>query len=579
MSEYKWYLTAAMWVAAITLGYVGFGEYFSRHGETRTSWDILYRTLQLFVLNSGALPESVSWPLEVGRFLAPIMTVYTTAQALEFVLRDQLQRFRLRLMRNHVVICGLGRKGLLLAEAFRQSGESVLVIEKNKDNERIERCREIGAVTMVGDTARPEILRKARVGRAKYVISVCGSDSTNAEVAVLARQLSRHRKGKALLCLVHIVDLHLCALLRDCQMQVGREDSFRLEFFNVFESGARTLLDEYISFDQMSDGAGSKARIAVVGLGWLGESVVVNAARRWRDIYEAKRTRLVVSLVDKVALKKKESLSSRYPGLETLCDLTVQQMDTESFEFERANFLFNKEGELDVKAVFVCLDDDSRALAAALKLSQRARGSKVPIVVRMSDEGGLATLLKTDDGSRGPGANLRPFVLLEQTCTPNLIFGCTYETLAREFHERYVRNERSKGSTPHNKPAMVPWEQLSESFRDSNRSEAQHIRIKLEAIGCDLVMTSELNPQVFQFATEEVEVMAKMEHERWMSEKARNGVTYGPERDTGKKTHPNMVAWANLKEVDRDIDRDAVRGIPAMLARAGFLIYRLREQQ
>jgi len=576
LNDYKWPLIGLMWVVAIVLGFIGFSKYFSAIGETHSYWDTFYLTLQLFALESGSVSGPIGWELQLARFLAPAMAVYTAIQALAIILHEQLQLFRARFLKNHIVICGLGRKGLLLSEGFHERGEQVVVIEQDEDNGMLGRCKEHGAIILIGNAADPGLLRRARVHKAKYIISVCGNDGTNAEVAVHAGELVWDRKGKALSCLVHIFDLQLCNLLREREIGMGKLDAFRLEFFNVSESGARVLLDEYPPFSKMAEEPVSRPHIIVVGVGHLGESLVVNAARDWWDRGNTSGERLRIVLIDKEAERKKESLYLRYPQLEKACELVPGQMDVKSSEFERAEFLFDNHGRCDVTTVYVCLDDDSDALGAALMLRQQVRTLEIPIVVRMTHDAGLATLLQGEKDKRHSFISVHAFGLLDRTCTPDLIFGCTYEILARAIHADYVRNEREKGFTPETNPSMVPWEELPETLKESNRGQAEHIRVKLEAIGCDIATTTDWDVPLFQFSPEEVELMAEMEHERFVEERLRQGFTYGSTKDLEKKTIPTLIPWSQLPNEEKNKDRDSVRGLSAFLARARFQIYRFR---
>jgi hypothetical protein len=43
-------------------------------------------------------------------------------------------------------------------------------------------------------------------------------------------------------------------------------------------------------------------------------------------------------------------------------------------------------------------------------------------------------------------------------------------------------------------------------------------------------------------------------HESWVQAYIDMGWTYGPERDTEKKTHPDMVPYAKLGQLERDKD-------------------------
>ena len=113
----------------------------------------------------------------------------------------------------------------------------------------------------------------------------------------------------------------------------------------------------------------------------------------------------------------------------------------------------------------------------------------------MTHDAGLATLLRVDNNERKEFTGVHAFGLLDRTCSLDLTFGCTYEIIARAIHEDYVRNEKEKGSTPEMNPALVPWKELSENLKESNRNQADHIRFKLEAIGYDVAITNDWDIQ------------------------------------------------------------------------------------
>ena len=572
--DYKWPIIVLLWLTAITLGYVGYSKYFAGIGEAPSIAETFYRAFQLFWLESmGSGP--VGWELHVARFMAPMVAVYTGIQALASIFREQFQLLRLRFLKDHIVICGLGQKGLILSREFRENGERVVVIEQDRNNGMLGLCKEYGATVLTGNAADRELLRRVGVHRARYIISVCGDDGANAEVAVHARELTLGRKGKALSCLVHILDLRLCNLLRERELGMGRPDTFRLEFFNVFESGARVLLDEYPFSYETDEVSGSRPHLVVVGVGRMGQSVVVNTARNWKDNRSVNGERLRITLVDKEAEKIKESLCIRYPQIEMACELVPEQMDITSSDFERAGFLFDDHGHSDVAIVYVCLDGDSNALGAALTLRQRIKALNIPMVVRMTHDAGLATLLRVENDERREFTGVHAFGLLDRTCTLDLVFGCTYEIIARAIHEDYVRNEREKGFTSEMNPAQVPWKELSENLKESNRNQAEHIRYKLEAIGCAVTITNDWDAQPVEFSHEEVELMARMEHERFVEERLREGWKRGARKYLNQKTSPTLVPWSVLPEEERDKNRNAVRGISSLLSRARFQVYRL----
>lgn len=569
--NYNWPLVWVLGMIALYLGVIGFATHFAAAGETRSALDIFYLSLQLFLLESGSIQGPITWELEVARLLAPSVAAYTATQALAVLFKEQLKQLRVRFISDHVVICGLGKMGAHLTKRFHQRGHKVIVIEKDAGNDNFEYCREHGALAFVGDAANIDVLQGARVHRAKYLIAVCGNDGINAEVSVLARQLAKNRRGGPLTCLVHIVDLNLCRLLREREIALHAESSFRLEFFNIFESGALAMFNEHPPFDKTN----SSASLLVVGLGRMGESLMLRAAREWREQKRPPSVRLRATIVDREAERKVQNLCMQYPQLDKVCELCPVQMDIRWPQFQQGRFLFDSNGECGLSSIYVCVDDDSTGLSAALFLLHGLRGRKIPIVVRMRQESGLSALL------RGEGddsfENLHAFGLLSRTCNPEMLLGGTNEILARAMHADYLRHHQVLGETAETNPSMAPWEKLPENLKESNRQQAAHIGTKLNAAGYGIAPLTDWNAELFEFNEQEVELMGALEYARWHAERKEEGWAYAPgPKDMKRKTTPHMIPWPQLSNEVKELDRNTVRGLPKFLASAGFQIYRIK---
>lgn len=146
------------------------------------------------------------------------------------------------------------------------------------------------------------------------------------------------------------------------------------------------------------------------------------------------------------------------------------------------------------------------------------------------------------------------------------------EEIARLIHNNYRKNQKGKKSANH--PSMKPWKKLREDLKESNRGQARHINVKLQAINCGYRRAQK--PRLMEFSWKDIELMARMEHERWMLEKRNEGYVYGPERDDEKKIHDCLLNWEELSEVQRGWDISTVEAIPKFLARPGFEVYLLK---
>ena len=124
---YQWAIIAFVWILTFVTGYFGYEKYLplvsGTEGEA-TPFNIIYHILQLFVLQA-TFPADINLNLQIARFLAPTLVALAGLQALLFVFNSQIDNVVLRFTRNHVIICGLGERGLAIAKSFFDLGEKV----------------------------------------------------------------------------------------------------------------------------------------------------------------------------------------------------------------------------------------------------------------------------------------------------------------------------------------------------------------------------------------------------------------------------------------------------------------------
>jgi hypothetical protein len=149
-----------------------------------------------------------------------------------------------------------------------------------------------------------------------------------------------------------------------------------------------------------------------------------------------------------------------------------------------------------------------------------------------------------------------------------------HDTYARAIHEAYVEAALERGHVPGSMTSLHPWNELPEEFKESNRAQARHVGEKLATLGCIMVPT--FDPALtFDLHDDEVQVLARLEHERWMGERSALGYVYGPVRED--RFHPDLVPWEELSDEAQAKDVEAMRNIPAMLAAEGFQVLRVGE--
>ena len=573
-ADYSWFIIVSLGITSLILGYVGFWKNSLALEVNRTFLDNLYLTLGLISLNTGAVPPPIGWELQVARFAVPAVTAYTAFLAFTTIFIQQTDRVRLWFIQDHVIICGLGRKGFRLANQFLQSGTSVVVIEIDEGNDWIGNVRSAGAIVMVGDAADPELLTKVKLNQASCLISVTGDDGKNAEVAVNAEKISQSRKASCLTCIIHIFDAHLWRLLREKELQTVQNSRFRLELFNIFDRGAHIMLQENPPLSDHSPG--QVPHILIIGLGKMGQQLVIGSARSWKLSNPTINKKMEISVIDITAEQKVQSLLNQNPHLTKLVEFEAINMDLLSGDFDNAAEIFSTDDDTNLDIVYICLDDETFCLQTGLRLNNQFRSQKLPIVMRMVESGGLALLVGNNQMDRDSFSNLYIFDLLDQTCTADLLQRGTHEVLARSLHGIYLENSQSLRGDETSDDALLPWDELSPYIKENNRRQADRIPVMLAAAGYRIGPLQDWDAENLTFpenaSEDDVTVMARLEHEDWCREKTAAGWKYGPEKDPKGKTNPSILPWDELPENDKEKNKEFVRGLPRLLARAGFQI-------
>jgi voltage-gated potassium channel Kch len=561
-SEYHWLLLGLVWVVSLALGFSGFYSYGLETGEAWTVWDVIYRTFQLVTMNSGAVDGEVNWMLEVARFLLPLLTVYTVLQALLQLFLKQTQMLRLRRMRHHVVICGLGRKGSRLAQELLDLGKQVVVIEKESGQENLEVFRRLGAIVLEGDSTSKDMLTSARILYARNLVCLAGRDSENLQIASQAYQLTRVRQAGKLTCITHLSSINLLNLIRSSELSTESGVPFELETFNPYERTARILLRDNPGWQENLKAEDIPSSILVIGLGRLGEHLVVQAGYYWYLLHRPGQ--LLITVVDRDAVEKTRNLLRRYPQIEKVCDIIPLQVDLYSTG-SLQHILTNQGKPVSIQQSFICLGDPVLSLQVYLSLLQIPKYITGPIRVQLSKETGLVDLLEKPLPGLGDVSRVRAFDFYDYACSAELILGGVHERLARDLHESYLTG--SEFAT-----TRQTWEQLPEVLKDANRKQASRIHQLLKATGYCISPLQDWDADKRTFSKTEIEKMACLEHDLWRQAKEVGGWIYGEQRDENKHTHPDLVSWDDLPQEEREKNLAVVRQMPALLARVGFQI-------
>ena len=126
------------------------------------------------------------------------------------------------------------------------------------------------------------------------------------------------------------------------------------------------------------------------------------------------------------------------------------------------------------------------------------------------------------------------------------------DALARAMQRR---DALGRGAEP------IAWERLGEAEREANLDSARFAPLLLAALGLEIAEGDRAERRT-ALTDEEVEAGARLEHLRWSRFTRRSGRT----------GHRDLLAWEELDEDTRELDRLRVRPLPQLLAALGLSV-------
>lgn len=167
-----WNWLDSIYMVVITIFGVGFGEI----GPMPPG----LRIFTMAVIISGC--TSVAYIL--GGFLQMI-----TEGEIKRVLGVRRMKREIDLLTDHVIICGYGRIGQILANQMETAHQPFVLIDN--DDHRVAQAEGKGFLVQMGSAADENILEAAGIMRAKFLATVLPDDAINVFITLTARVESR----------------------------------------------------------------------------------------------------------------------------------------------------------------------------------------------------------------------------------------------------------------------------------------------------------------------------------------------------------------------------------------------------
>lgn len=578
----------------------------------QVDWTIpVYKTVQLFLLNSGAEDDAShrsNWLLMIARLSAAgLFLVISSAVILRIV--DQIRVLPRQLTRkNHIVICGFGRIGHQLLQDLQQQDRDGDVVVVDRSEVAIQSVGQLRSRTtcVIGDAARADVLQEARAEHAREIFIATGDDGVNIEIAreLLSLTGSRRVRSGRLRVFVQISDSDLAVSLPPFLGNSTEDHHIEFQVFNIHRNAAIQVITQELwkcsprSTDEVS-------HFAILGFGPMGQVLSLELARL-AHFQNCRRSRFTIA--DKFFPTGAQRFVAKYgrftfAGPEdgapifgndkddwAITNTTSQEQaevvpppaaTSAGVDFVASAKFIDQPGgvvsELLVRglvddfsrpgvrpAVFVCGEKDGTNFDSAIRVSRLLADCgicDIPIFVWLPTQPALATAIRQN-------GRLIPFGTMRGVAGYHEITNPVRKQIGPQLHAAYKLIADAEAVLHNRSDRVQTWNQLDEELRESNRQAADHLHLKLAALGLRIRRTPEktiAKIRLRDHAAAVRELLSKMEHNRWMAERLLAGWRYAPRpADESaaadlklRRYNWNLVAWPDLpgKEQRKDLEQ------------------------
>jgi hypothetical protein len=569
--------------ALITMSAVlGLSSYWGCHDANHPAFFTpLMATAQLvkggigdYSLSGRTCPNPTPVGLELAR-IAALSAIFTGLGGVVVgVFRTQVDRFRANLADSVTAIVGVDAdtQSMISGVARTLDRRSTLVVITNANDDRVHLARRQGARVVLVDFNTPSTLVSLRLWRhlGRLYLMAPEPAINLLWLDLISRRLSEVGDKQRLPLIVRIDDPWLAEAWR-AQQFGGSDTRWAADVVGKYEVTAVRLLDGIIA-------TGYTKRVFVCGTSQLTLALCADLTRRAleREFYTP-------------------------PGAVPLPGLTLVERDAEEYlrdhEFYRQQAGFISDGPAidavpeapTIPTMLRLIGDADPSTSAVILVDTHAATTGTRLAARFPEMPVYTSDLNTniaDDSIQVVGL-LQSYSLVLDTREGQV--QDAWERAARLIHERYVATIDPNSTRS---PAAMPWAELNEFYRGSNRRQVRNALWMVEQIAghtwntwgsppaqlsgremADLPPLEQL--ALMGFDKHSALNMAQAEHEDWCRYYRRNGWKYGATRDDSRRIHDKLVDWS-VVESKPDLLNAAVRSLAGTLWSLRQLGYRSR---
>ena len=524
--------------ATLTFGLFGYSQVFPDFGFLT----LLYMTVQLFLLDSQVFDVSdvmaesggVPWALELSRWMAAALTFYGLIFAASKLLRRSGDKYRIEQLDGHSVVFGADKITADFLEEVHALGQECVLISSS--DSLLEKWRSQGHFAVDVDagahaTLQLDDLLQAGLPRAKDFYILDTDDAVNLRALLLAAKVDGSCSIK-----LRQDEPFACDLLQRHSLFLD-QSQHQLRVISVEKQRARLLLQQCPLEWDAQQGLATEVHLVLPHFGAFEKSVAIQAAL----IGHYKSGKRVILWLSSPSARAQ--LVADFPEISRCLDIRLVGQDG----VESVAAIGRVCGPDAFVTVLYAHLSVEQAYLQMLRLEERWAykcGFRIIASGAYGDETSLVKGRPNIDCVPQPRGLVTEAALVQIDRVAQAIHKTWYDGNQLCIDEAQTKGELETVEKLKSKATFKLWDDLSEEQKDTNRSAADHIEVKIRAAGLN-PKQPDIKEVWSKLDAKALEMLSRMEHERWAASLWLANWQVG-ERDDVRRKHNDLVPYDDL---------------------------------
>lgn len=452
---------------------------------------------------------------------------------------------------EYIIVIGLSRIGLRIANDARNKAKKVIVISEDGTNTLSDELHLNGVKVISVKNINEDALFKAGIKRATSCLVVSENDEYNINLAKSIIDLKKKRGGSIKLSLiVHVANWYTRNLLIDQISSFSSSKNISTRFFDINHNAAKLIYDRFPPHNYLNDetNRNDERIVCVLGNNKISEAFLLENAIL--SHYPNSKQLKILFLCEN-AEQVLDGLTKKFPFLLEYINLVPVELLNTSFS---SKLKWSSEFMISIPkidAAYFFGDDDAKILSTALHFKQFLYNNtknlrKVPVVVNLPEKTRIFQLLNSGvNQNKSIAEKYKDDLVIHFVRT--VFDSCTYENLISQ-------NDIETLAKTVNYFSAVKYEFdsiLTTHFKKSN----------------NLNLLGELESKILNFKVKKGDPLSQIEA---FILQALKGYTKNSDYRVKQYFGINEI-WNNTSERNKDSNRYVVRSSPVKLSILGEL--------